>query len=123
MKLRLLLLLMLSCAFAGAQTTAPATPAKPTKPKREFDMPDPVPYAAGIRAADLKSLVDVLASDSLEGRETGEAGQRKAADFIAQQFKALGLPTEGDRNTYFQTIRLQRETWKEIKLKIYLRKN
>jgi len=117
MKLRLLLLLMLACAFAGAQTTPP-TPAKPTKPKRDFDMPDPVPYAEGIRAADLKALLDVLASDSLEGRETGEEGQRKAADFIARQFKALGLPTEGDRNTYFQTIRLQRESWKEINLKV-----
>jgi len=118
MKLRLLLLLMLACAFAGAQTTPPGTPAKPTKPKRDFDMPDPVPYAEGIRAADLKALLDVLASDSLEGRETGEEGQRKAADFIARQFKALGLPTEGDRNTYFQTIRLQRESWKEINLKV-----
>lgn len=124
MKLRLLTLLLLCCGFAASaqildSAQAQAARARTKKPpRREFDLPDPKPYADGIRADNLRPLVEVLASDSLEGRETGELGQRKAADFIARQFKALGLPTEGDRNTYFQAIHLQRETWKNISLTV-----
>ncbi len=122
MKLRLLTLLLL--LTFGAEATAQildstqAQRIRNKKPKREYDLPDPKPYADGILATDLRPLVEVLASDSLEGRETGELGQRKAADFIAQQFKAIGLPTKGDRNTYFQNIYLQRESWKKISLKV-----
>lgn len=123
MKLRLLTLLLLPLTF-GAEVTAQVLDSaqvqriRNKKLKRDYELPDPKPYADGILATDLRPLVEVLASDSLEGRETGELGQRKAADFIAQQFKALELPTEGDRNTYFQTIRLQRESWKNISLKV-----
>ena len=122
MKLRLLTLFLL--LTFGAEATAQildstqAQRIRNKKPKREYDFGDPRPYADGILATDLRPLVEVLASDSLEGRETGELGQRKAADFIAQQFKALGLPTKGDRNTYFQNIHLQRESWKKISLKV-----
>ncbi|MBK7938311.1 MAG: M28 family peptidase [Lewinellaceae bacterium] len=81
-------------------------------------IPDPTPFAAGITAEDLKPLLDQLASAEMEGRETGEAGQRKAADFIAAQFKAAGLPGVADRNGYFQKISLQNDTWKDIGLKV-----
>ena len=122
MKLRLLTLLLLffGAAAASAQIldSTQAERIRNKKPKRDYELPDPKPYANGILAADLRPLVEVLASDSLEGRETGKPGQRKAADFIARQFKALGLPPEGDRNTYFQQIRLQRESWKTISLKV-----
>ncbi len=63
---------------------------------------------AGIEAARLvdidsmKSAVDYLASDSLEGRETGEPGQTKAAKYIAGQFRLFGLKPLGDSGTYFQ---------------------
>ena len=35
--------------------------------------------------------VQFLASDELEGRLTGTEGYRKAADYVAKQFKAYGL--------------------------------
>lgn len=44
-----------------------------------------------------------LASDSLEGRETGYVGAEKAAVFIADRFKQLGLTPAGADNSYFQT--------------------
>lgn len=122
MKFRLLTLLFLffGAIVASAQVldSAQIERIKNKKTVRQYSMPDPLPYALGIRAEDLRPLVTVLASDSLEGRETGKPGQYKAANFIAQQFKALGLPTEGDRNTYFQQIQLQRESWKTISLKV-----
>ncbi len=48
-------------------------------------------YARKINAASLRSYLEVLASDSLEGRETGMTGQKKAASFIAGIFSAEGL--------------------------------
>ena len=69
------------------------------------------PYAASITVEDLKSYLNVLASDEFEGRETGQEGQRKAADFIAAHFEKLGLPTIGDSGTYFQNIAFTAESW------------
>ncbi|MEZ4956069.1 MAG: M28 family peptidase [Saprospiraceae bacterium] len=69
------------------------------------------PFAATITAADLKSYLEVLASDEMEGRETGTEGQRKAADFIAAHFEKLGLPTIGDDGSYFQKITFTSEKW------------
>jgi hypothetical protein len=83
-----------------------------------YELPDATPFAATITVEDLKFLVDTLASDAMEGRETGEAGQRMAADFIASQFRDAGLPGVADRRGYFQKIFLQRTTWKDIALKV-----
>lgn len=55
-----------------------------------------------------KSL-EVLASDSLEGRETGLRGQKKAARFIAGQFAADNL-LPGSHATFFQHHTLNQNT-------------
>ncbi len=120
MKLRFAFLLFLLPVFAlTAQRDSTKTKRSPQeKYMSSLGIPDPTPFAAGITAGELKSLLDVLASREMEGRETGEPGQRKAADFIAAQFKALGLPTVADRNSYFQKISLQSDNWKDIGLKV-----
>ena len=55
-----------------------------------------------ISTADLKTEVSYLASDELEGRMTGGAGIRKAADHIAARLQAAGLQPLGDNGSYFQ---------------------
>lgn len=76
-----------------------------------------VPYADQLSEENLRSLLQVLAHDSLEGRETGTEGQRKAADFIAAYFRNLGLPAIGDPDpltgqpTFFQYISFTSERW------------
>ncbi|MGH7137073.1 MAG: hypothetical protein ACREHD_15135, partial [Pirellulales bacterium] len=51
--------------------------------------------AAEVRATEerLYEAVKFLAADELEGRGVGTKGLDRAADFIAEQFKALGLKT------------------------------
>ena len=49
-------------------------------------------YSETILVADLKRHLNILASDSLEGRETGKAGQKMAADYIMNHFKDVGIP-------------------------------
>jgi hypothetical protein len=48
-------------------------------------------YAKYITPESLLPYMEVLASDSLEGRETGKPGQKKAAAFIAGHFESAGL--------------------------------
>ena len=47
-------------------------------------------YAATITQEDLKGLLTIIASDALEGRETGTRGQKMAAAFIVEEFKRIG---------------------------------
>ncbi len=49
------------------------------------------PGANATSADRLKQIVTYLASDPLEGRRTGTAGATEAANFIAGEFKRLGL--------------------------------
>ena len=121
MKLRVLSLLLFLAATMNAQI-APAEPSRtstaPSSPQRHYTLPDGKPFGESITTADMKWLIDTLASDAMAGRETGEEGQRRAADFIAEQFAELGLPKVADRNSYFQDIHLQRESWKALSLKV-----
>ena len=48
-------------------------------------------YGDKIVAADLKENLTILASDAMEGRETGKRGQKMAAAFIRAHFEDLGL--------------------------------
>lgn len=49
----------------------------------------------------LKNDVTFLASDELEGREIGTKGEKQAAEYIVNRFKAIGLVPAGTDN-YFQ---------------------
>ncbi|MCB0643120.1 MAG: M28 family peptidase [Phaeodactylibacter sp.] len=52
--------------------------------------------------------VDVvyLASDYLEGRDTGSKGEALAASYIAERFQEIGLQPAGEAGTWFQTFEL-----------------
>ena len=128
MKFKLLTLLLLPAfaLMAQKEPTPPTPPAAPVytpgpdkaKKGRTYKLDnDGTSFAADIKADDLKTLLYALASDSMQGRETGEEGQRIAARFIAKQFKDAGLPPKGDKG-FFQKIMLQSDTWKDLGLKV-----
>jgi hypothetical protein len=50
----------------------------------------------------MKYDVQYLASDLLEGRETGTRGEQLAYTYIAQKFASIGLMPYGDSATYIQ---------------------
>ncbi len=51
------------------------------------------------------AYVKVLASDQMEGRETGSEGLRKASAYIVDQLKADGLEPAGS-NGFYQPVKL-----------------
>jgi hypothetical protein len=48
--------------------------------------------------------VAFLASDDLQGRETGTEGELKAAHYIQERFASSGLLPKGNAGTFFQTF-------------------
>lgn len=68
-------------------------------------IPNPDAYAKTITAADAKKHLYILASPEMEGRETGTEGQRKAAAYIENYFRQLGLQP-GNGSEYLQYYNL-----------------
>lgn len=66
---------------------------------------------SSITAEKVKPHIVTLADDKLEGRGGGYKGERKAADYIANEFKRIGLKPYGDprggKRSYFQEFRFQ----------------
>ncbi len=66
--------------------------------------------ATTIAASDLKAHLDIIASDSYEGRETGSKGQRMAADYLIEYYKKIGIPP-GNNGSYRQTFPLKKQNF------------
>jgi Peptidase family M28/PA domain len=67
--------------------------------------PDPRPFAKVITADELKRHLYIVAGADFEGRETATEGQRKAAAYIENDFKSLGLlPGNGDNYQLFYPV-------------------
>jgi hypothetical protein len=87
-RLSLFLVLVLSAGFASggtAQTSAPLRRA-----------------AATITAADIQRRINIIADDSMMGRNTPSRGLELTAQYVADQFKQFGLKPGGEHGTYFQ---------------------
>lgn len=61
--------------------------------------------SAAITAGELRTRLEIYADDSMLGRGTGTIGNRRATQYIANEFRKLGLEPAGDTGTYFQDIR------------------
>lgn len=69
---------------------------------------NPAEAASLVSIEELQRHVEILASDSLEGREVGEPGEEKAARYIEQTFQRMGLKplgTSGFRQSFEFTKR------------------
>jgi len=65
---------------------------------------NPTEYTNTITAADLKTHLYIIASDEMEGRETGSAGQKKAGDYLVKQYKANTVSFPKGATDYYQRI-------------------
>ncbi len=67
-------------------------------------------FASTITTEDLKEDLTILASDALEGRETGKRGQKMAAAYLMAHYQELGLTppvTVGGTKSYYQNVKLK----------------
>lgn len=76
---------------------------KAQQPKSIEDA-NPTDYAETITAGELKEHLYIFASDEFEGRETGEPGQKLAAEYLQNEYKKLDIPSPLGEDDYFQEV-------------------
>ena len=91
----------------SAPAAAPAAAPSAANPLKR----PPQPTVPAITAADLMTRLYVFADDSMMGREAGTEGNVKAAAYLAEQARQLGLQPAGEGGTYFQTVPLVRRAF------------
>jgi hypothetical protein len=65
---------------------------------------DPTQYMKTITAEDLKKHLYIIAADSMEGRETGSAGQKKAGRYLISQYQKNEVSFPKGATSYYQPI-------------------
>jgi Iap family predicted aminopeptidase len=65
---------------------------------------DPTKYMKTITAEELKKHLYIIAADSMEGRETGSAGQKKAGRYLISQYQNNQVSFPKGTNSYYQPI-------------------
>ena len=75
-------------------------------------------YARSITAEEMKSHLEVLASDEFEGRETGKEGNLKASSYIANKLEEFRVKEGGDHKSYFQPVAFTFSKWLDTEIYI-----
>lgn len=60
--------------------------------------------SAAISPADLRLRLFAIADDSMGGRQSGSLGNLKTTEYVAAEFRRLGLQPAGDGGSWFQTV-------------------
>lgn len=106
MRFPLLMVLIAFANFVSAQYTSGISIPDSSIYKITDESDLSVKYANTINAEDLKNHLDTISSDAFEGRETGQPGIEKAANYISDYFESLDLPKVGDESSYFQKVQI-----------------
>ena len=100
--IRIVIALAASTGALAAQSKSAAT--RPVWPDEGPTKWAPRPTVSAITANDLRTRLYGIADDSMRGRRIGELGNFRTTDYIAREFKRLGLKPAGDNGTYFQVL-------------------
>lgn len=68
----------------------------------------------------LKSNIEFLANDLLEGREAASRGEKLASLYIAKEFEQYGLKPFGDNGTYFENFNFELTSFDTLKTNLEL---
>ncbi|MCC9167955.1 M28 family peptidase [Pontibacter harenae] len=94
------LLFYLSLSFITLQASA-----------QELKVKKPVAKAMQkVKPKAIEAHIRYLADDKLMGRKPGTEGFRMAADYVIDQFQALGVKPAGEDNTYLQHLTIRKAT-------------
>ena len=80
------------------------SPKKAIVSNRVSKVVDVTKYMNTINEANLSKNLHIIASDEMEGRNTGEAGQKKAGLYIIEQYKALGIKNPPGSMDFYQKV-------------------
>ena len=57
-----------------------------------------------ITSDELKTHLYIVASDEMEGRDTGSEGQKKAGKYLIEQYQKMGVSHPKSMTSYYQTV-------------------
>ncbi|WP_415831003.1 M28 family peptidase, partial [Flavobacterium weaverense] len=75
-----------------------------TSQKSSVTQVEPTKYMNSITADELKTHLYIVASDEMEGRETGSEGQKKAGVYLIDQYKKDGISFPAAATNFYQHI-------------------
>lgn len=75
-------------------------------------------YAESISSDSIRSYLKILASDAMQGRETGKPGQKMAAEYIAEKLENFGLKKLPTDSGYFQPFSLYSVAYDKVEIEI-----
>ncbi len=94
--MRKFILIVFGVTFIGSNsTTAQKTVAKKVSINK---------YKNTITVAELSKHLHIIANDSMEGRNTGEPGQKKAGKYIISQYQKMGMRFPKGATDYYQKV-------------------
>lgn len=106
MKKALLIICCTGLVFAcGTQKNDTKTQTNSTVAPKQLDVTE---YANTITSVELKTDLYIYASDEFEGRGTGDAGQKKAVNFLKDQYINMSIPSALPGDNYFQNVPLEK---------------
>jgi Zn-dependent M28 family amino/carboxypeptidase len=75
-----------------------------TSQKNSVSDVNPTEYMNSITALDLKTHLYIVASDEMQGRETGSAGQKKAGQYLIDQYKTNTVSFPKGATDFYQKV-------------------
>ena len=75
-----------------------------TSQKNSVSDVSPTEYMNSITASDLKTHLYIVASDEMQGRETGSAGQKKAGEYLIKQYKTNSVSFPKGATDFYQKV-------------------
>ncbi len=72
--------------------------------QKNVENANPMEYAETITVSDLQKHLFTFAGDEYEGRDTGEPGQKKAAEYIVDFYQQIGIDAPTSNPNYYQVI-------------------
>jgi Zn-dependent M28 family amino/carboxypeptidase len=100
---RLQLAGLFALTLASCQSTKPADTGAAAAPPVVAAPTPPTPPDA-ITAADISGYLKAVSSDEMLGRKPFTVGETRITNYLAAQFKELGLKPAGADNSYFQPV-------------------
>lgn len=89
----------LAAQTAAAVSAAPASAASLSRNEREL--------AARLKLETVREITEQLSAPAMEGRGTMQPGGDRAAQYIAERYRALDLKPLGDKGTYLQSVKFR----------------
>jgi hypothetical protein len=72
--------------------------------KRSLSITDPTKYMNTITAGELKTHLYIVAADSMEGRDTGSKGQKKAGMYLINQYQKNNISFPKGAQNFYQKV-------------------